>query len=92
MMNRRLFGIPIFAIVVVIGLAVVVGILANWGSVLDIGEDVLEFIFRPNERVGEEVVDCADSDGCQIIHPLIYSAILLFCHRDGLRVYHVVRT
>lgn len=76
MLNRRLFGIPIWAIIGVLVLAVVAWILFNWGTVLNAGEDVLEFIFYPDERI-DEVILCEESNGCQFWHPIIYSAILL---------------
>lgn len=77
MINRKLFGIPIWAIVAVFVLALLAWGLFNWGRVLDAGESVLEFIFHPDERISEPI-PCEESNGCQFWHPVIYSAILLF--------------
>ncbi len=79
-MDRRLLLtlIPVIIILVVLAL-----ILSNWGSVLGAGEDLLEFTFRPDDRVQGEVIECSDSDGCSIIHPIVYSVVLILVVLTG---------
>lgn len=81
MMNRRVLGIPlpiviITGVVLLLVLVFVGWALTNWGSVLDAGGDVLELIFRPNDR-DINPIECADSEGCQIVHPIVYTAVFL---------------
>ncbi|MEQ8672856.1 MAG: NADH-quinone oxidoreductase subunit NuoH [Aggregatilineales bacterium] len=69
----------VIAINVVVGTLVLLIVLANWGSILDGGGDVLNFAFNGSSRVAEEeIILCEDSQGCSIVRPLILSAILLF--------------
>lgn len=87
MMKRRVLGIPlpivlVTGVVLLLGLIFVVWALTNWGQVLDAGEDVLELIFRPNDR-DINPIECADSEGCQIVHPIVYTALFLFITITG---------
>lgn len=78
--NRKILGVPLSVIATIAGLVlllVVVLILSNWGSILNAGEDVLEFIFRPDQRVTGEVIECRDSPGCSFWHPVIFTGIFL---------------
>ena len=78
-MNRKILNIPLWVPLVAVGLVllfIVISILSNFGSVLDAGEDVLEFIFHPDDRV-DEVIVCTESSSCVVVHSIIYSALLL---------------
>lgn len=79
--ERFLNIIPFSALTagVFIGTFVLLLVLANWGSILNGGGDVLNFAFNGSSRVAEEdIVLCTDSQGCSIVRPLILSALLLF--------------
>ncbi len=77
--RRRLLGMPVPLALVLLAVVLVLFILliANFGSVIQAGEDTLSFIFNPDERVQSEIIDCYDSSGCSIAYPFIYSGILL---------------
>jgi NADH-quinone oxidoreductase subunit H len=76
MFNRRVFGIPLPVILAgaVIGLVITVLVLL---LIINNAGDIFDFIFDRNDRVSEEVILCRDSDGCSILQPFIYSALLL---------------
>ena len=76
-MARRVFGIPLGGILVFIAVVLVLLVLLNWGSILDAGESILEFTFRPDERVTSEVIVCTEDSTCTLVHSVVYSAVLL---------------
>jgi NADH-quinone oxidoreductase subunit H len=75
----KAFGVPlpIFIPVFFVGNAVLFFLLANWGAVLNASGSVLEFAFNRDNRA-DEVILCSESNGCAFLHPIFYSAILLF--------------
>lgn len=75
MMQRRLFGIPM-PIVLILGLIGVVVVILLVATLINSAQDILEFIFYADDRV-DNVIECADSSGCQVVQPLLYTAILL---------------
>ncbi len=74
---RMLGFVPMlpFAVIFFIGNLLLFVILANWGLILRVGGDVLTFAFN-RDRVVETVM-CADSAGCSLLHPIIYTLIVL---------------
>lgn len=77
--TRRLLGLPFplgLALLAVVGVLVIL-LIVNFGSLLQAGENTLNFIFNPDDRVQAEIIDCYDSSGCALVYPFIYSGILL---------------
>jgi NADH-quinone oxidoreductase subunit H len=78
--QTRVFGripLPLFVglvtlVIIVLALAL---ILANIDAVALWVQNAILWVFNPDLGT---VVECADSQGCSILHPIIYSALLLF--------------
>jgi len=78
-MNRKVLGgrVPLpIAVLGGIGAIILLIILLNIGAIFGAVGDALQFILDPGSR-DHTVIACADSQGCQIIHPIVYSLVLI---------------
>jgi len=78
-MNRRVFGgrVPLpIAVLGGIGAIILLIILLNLGAIFGAVGDAAEFVIDPGSR-DHTVIACEDSQGCQIIHPIVYSLVLI---------------
>ncbi len=74
----KVFGVPlpIFMPVFFIGNLILFFVLANWGVILQGGGDLLTFVFNRDGRA-DEVILCSESNGCSIIHPIVYTLLVV---------------
>jgi NADH-quinone oxidoreductase subunit H len=83
--SPKVMGIPVLP--VVIGFTIAnfgaLILLAHWETFAGIFGSVLSFIFEPSSRVGATIIECRNSDGCSLLHPIIYSLILVFVVLTG---------
>lgn len=78
--QTKVFGripLPIFVGLVIGGitLLILVLILANIDAVALWVQNAILWVFNPDLS---NVIECSESQGCSILHPIIYSALLLF--------------
>ncbi len=74
----RAFGflpLPMLAVGAFIGNLLLFVVLANWGSVLTIGGNILGFIFN-RERVVNPIM-CSESATCSVVQPILFTVIVL---------------
>src|SRR5262245_37207424 len=74
-MNRRVLIGGLIALVIVV--LVVVLVVANIQSIIDWLGGAIDFILNPDRRI-DHVILCAQSDGCRLLHPIIYGIIFVF--------------
>lgn len=80
MNQTKVFGrIPLLMFIGLVTLAVVllvtVLVITNLDAIVAWVEGAINWVFNPNLT---NVIECADAPGCQILQPIIYSALLLF--------------
>ncbi len=63
---------------IIVAALIVLLIILNLGAILNWVRYAVEFIVNPHERIDPNtIIQCSDSPGCQVVHPIIYSAIFL---------------
>ena len=77
MMNRKVLGLPLpFAVLGGVVLLVLLLIILNIGSIIGGVADGFTFLFDPGSRE-MNIIPCGESNTCQIVHPIVYSVLLL---------------
>jgi NADH-quinone oxidoreductase subunit H len=78
MLSRRVFGaVPLWlGALAIIALLLIILIAVNIGGIIAGVESAVTFVFDPASR-DITVIECSDSSGCSLWHPILYSALLL---------------
>ena len=85
-LTHRIVGVPIWALAVaalIPALVVAILVIANLNALIALFEDLVHYLFAPQSRAPRVVVTCAESAGCRILQPIVFTALFLFSILTG---------
>lgn len=72
--NMKIIGGVVVLVLLIVGALLTVSIVTNWSA-------IMEWAQTPNDPT--QVIQCSDSAGCSILHPILFGLLLVFIILTG---------